>query len=63
MAWVTYSFDKGNGKRRRGITQNPERRKQEHKRESPRMRDWRQWEHKNEKAARDHEKHLHTLDD
>lgn len=62
MAYYTYSFDKGNGKRYRGFTKDPDRRKKDHKREYSKMRDWRTYTHKTEKRAREHERHLHTLD-
>lgn len=62
MAYYTYSFDKGTGERYRGRTNDPKRRRSEHERKYPRMRDWRTYTHKTEKRAREHERHLHTLD-
>ena len=57
----TYSFDKGNGERRRGYTARLSARKQEHSRTFPKMRDFRYWEHPDKQTALAHERHLHQL--
>ena len=63
MPYFTYSFDTGTGKRRRGRTEDPERRKQEHARDFPNMKDWREWKHGSRQAMLDHEKQLHGYDE
>lgn len=63
MGYYTYSFDTGTGKRRRGHTEDPDRRRQEHEREFPNMKDWRMWPHSTKQAMLNHEKQLHSYDE
>ena len=58
----TYSFDTGNGWRRRGCTTDPERRKAEHLRDFPNMSDWRVWDHEHKREMLDYERNLHGLE-